>query len=368
MEEMKTPLNISADSSWLSDLEMVDEYILSDKDCNLNLSMLDADEEQDFLSHDVASVFAFEEHRESLRQCLNTECISTTMSETFTDETSFESFDNFDFDFEKPTKQMKTIDHSATSLSSYQLPQILSFDNPNPTEFYGYGYDLKQKETVTSASRGNTNFSTQNSKGSSKTSRAKRSPADINDHIMAERKRREKLSQSFIALAALIPDLKKMDKASILAETIKYVKELKERLDILEKKAKNPQADQWTVSPCPFKPEVYNDKHCSSSDESTDTESAIDGTATESLFKMEARVLEQHILIRIHCQKHKGLLVNIIAVIQSFELFVVNNSVLAFGDSILDITIIAEIGEGYNLTIKELVDNLRIAALKFMSA
>lgn len=65
-----------------------------------------------------------------------------------------------------------------------------------------------------------------------------------------------------------------MDKASILAETIKYVKELKERLDILEKKAKNPQADQWTVSPCPFKPEVYNDKHCSSSDESTDTESA----------------------------------------------------------------------------------------------
>lgn len=69
----------------------------------------------------------------------------------------------------------------------------------------------------------------------------------------------------------------------------------------------------------------------------------IDGTATESLFKMEARVLEQHILIRIHCQKHKGLLVNIIAVIQSFELFVVNNSVLAFGDSILDITIIAEV-------------------------
>lgn len=188
----------------------MDEYILSDKDCNLNLSMLDADEEQDFLSHDVASVFAFEEHRQSLRQCLNTECISTTMSETFTDETSFESFDNFDFDFEKPTKQMKTIDHSATSLSSYQLPQILSFDNPNPTEFYGYGYDLKQKETVTLASRGNTNFSTQNSKGSSKTSRAKRSPADINDHIMAERKRREKLSQSFIALAALIPDLKKV--------------------------------------------------------------------------------------------------------------------------------------------------------------
>ncbi|CAK8562589.1 unnamed protein product [Lathyrus sativus] len=367
MEEMKTPINISADSSWLSDLEMVDEYILYDKDRNLNSNsnLLDLDEEEEFLSHDIASVFAFEEHRESLQQCLNTECISTTLSETFTDETSFESFDNFDFDFEKPTKQMKTIDHSATSLSSYHLPPILSFDNPNPTEFYRY--DLKQTETVTK-SLGNTNFLTQNSKGSSKTSRAKRSPADIKDHIMAERKRREKLSQSFIALAALIPDLKKMDKASILAETIKYVKELKERLEILETKGKKPKADQSTVTPSPIKPEVYNNKHCSSSDESTETETAVEGTSTESLFKMEARVLEQHMLIRIHCQKHKGFLVKIIAEIQSFELFVVNNSVLAFGDSILDITIIAEIGEGYNLTIKELVHNLRMAALKFMSA
>jgi len=68
---------------------------------------------------------------------------------------------------------------------------------------------------------------------------------------------------------------------------------------------------------------------------------------------------------------------------------------MAFGDSIVDITIIAEvkdilftsmkmllelffiisflliivqIGEGYNLTIKELVQNLLMAALKFMSS
>ncbi|KAL5064147.1 hypothetical protein RYX36_025884 [Vicia faba] len=346
---------------------MVDEYILLDKDCNLksNSNFLDLDEEQEFLSHDIASVFAFEEQRETMRQCLDTECISTTLTETFTDETSFESFDNFDFDFGKPTKQMKTIDYSdndnITEKKIYPLPQILSFDNPNPTEFCEY--NQKQNETVTSASLESRKFSAQNSKESSKASRARRSPAHIKDHIMAERKRREKLSQSFIALAALIPDLKKMDKATILSGTIKYVKELKERLESLEEKRKKPKAYQSTVTP--IKPDV---EHYSSSEESTETESAADGTSTESFFKMEAKVSEQHMLIRIHCQKHNGLLVKIISEIQCFELFVVNNSVLAFGDSILDITIIAEIGEGYNLTIKELVHNLRLAALKFISA
>ncbi|XP_058734880.1 transcription factor NAI1-like [Vicia villosa] len=369
---METQMNISADSSWLSDLEMVDE----DCNLNLNLNLLEGNDEEEFLSHDIASVFAFEEQRENLQQCLNTECISTTLSETFTEETSFESLDNFDFDFEKPNKQMKILDQSendnitdnfslksATSQSSYQLPQILSFENPNPAEFYGY--DQNQKETVTSESLGNRNFPSQKSKGYSKASRDRRSPAHKKDHIMAERKRREMLSQSFIALAALIPDLKKMDKASILAETIKYVKELQERLKILEQKEKNPKADQSTVTP--IKPKVNNDEHYSSTDESTETESAADGSPTESLFKVEAKVSEQHMLIRIHCQKHNGLLVKIISKIQSFELFVVNNSVLAFGDSILDITIIAEIGEGYNLTVKELVHNIRMAALKFMS-
>jgi hypothetical protein len=61
------------------------------------------------------------------------------------------------------------------------------------------------------------NVSTQIPKGSSKnqnletkTSQTKRSRAHGHDHIMAERKRREKLSQSFIALAALVPNLKKV--------------------------------------------------------------------------------------------------------------------------------------------------------------
>ncbi|CAJ2635207.1 unnamed protein product [Trifolium pratense] len=379
MEEINnTPMNVAADSNWLSDLEMVDEYILFDEDCNLNL--LDANQEQ-FLSHDIAS--AFEEQRQTLQQCLTTEFISTTMSKIFTDETSFESFD--DFDFEKLAKELKTIDQSnnaenfspqfSASTPSIQSPQILSFDNPNPTEFYSF--DQTQNEMVTSLSLpelGNIQFSTQISKASSKnqnletkTSQSKRPRAHGLDHIMAERKRRENLSKSFIALAALVPGLKKMDKASILADTIKYLKELKERLAVLEEPGKKTNEDQSMV--VTTKPDVCSDQHYSSSHENTETESAADGIATgQSLFKVEAKVKGKDMLIRIHCQKYDGLLVKIITEIQSYQLSVVNNSVLAFGDSILDITIIAEIGEGYNLSIKGLVKHLSIAALEFMSS
>ncbi|KAI6695019.1 hypothetical protein NL676_022729 [Syzygium grande] len=45
------------------------------------------------------------------------------------------------------------------------------------------------------------------------------------EHLISERKRREKLRQSFIALSAIIPGLTKMDKASILGDAIKYVKQ-----------------------------------------------------------------------------------------------------------------------------------------------
>ncbi|KAF7843064.1 nicotiana tabacum ORF protein [Senna tora] len=49
-----------------------------------------------------------------------------------------------------------------------------------------------------------------------------------------EWKRREKLSQRFIALSALVPGLKKMDKASVLGDAIKYLKQLQEKVKSLE--------------------------------------------------------------------------------------------------------------------------------------
>ncbi|WVZ86698.1 hypothetical protein U9M48_033445 [Paspalum notatum var. saurae] len=57
----------------------------------------------------------------------------------------------------------------------------------------------------------------------------------IKNHVMSERKRRKKLKEMFLILKSMVPSIhKKVDKASILAETIAYVKELQGRVQELE--------------------------------------------------------------------------------------------------------------------------------------
>ncbi|RHN53877.1 putative transcription factor bHLH family [Medicago truncatula] len=156
---------------------------------------------------------------------------------------------------------------------------------------------------------------------------------------MAERKRREKLSQCLITLAALIPGLKKMDKASVIGDAIKHVKELQERLRVLEEQNKN--------SPIEFVVTLNKPKlnYESWSDDGSKAASANN----ETLPHVEAKILGKDVLIRIQCQKQKSFLLNILVEIQQLHLFVVNNNVLAVGDSIHDITIIAQVKKNFNL-------------------
>lgn len=54
------------------------------------------------------------------------------------------------------------------------------------------------------------------------------------NHVEAERQRREKLNHRFYALRAVVPNVSRMDKASLLSDAVSYINQLKVKIEELE--------------------------------------------------------------------------------------------------------------------------------------
>ncbi|KAL1340382.1 transcription factor bHLH25 [Arachis hypogaea] len=195
-----------------------------------------------------------------------------------------------------------------------------------------------------------------NNNNNKRTTKKARNSIEALDHIMSERKRRQQMAEKFIALAAAIPGLKKIDKASILQEAINYVKELQERIALLEKETNN--KEQLIVKNLQF--------YCSSLPCDKNNNNNNIGGNEMVLPEVEARLLEKELLIRIHCEKRNGIMLELLAFLENNNLSLACSSFLPFGNSTLNVIIIALMNEEFNLTLKDLVKTLREYLLKFM--
>ncbi|KAG4175832.1 hypothetical protein ERO13_A11G209900v2 [Gossypium hirsutum] len=259
-------------------------------------------------------------------------------------------------DFRRPMKQLKTTsstwksscitDNIPPKAASSSSSHIISFDNSNSSQpdisqqYCGLDRDLKRKNEV-----------------SKRVGSSTRAPLYAQDHVIAERKRREKLSQRFISLSALIPGLKKNDKASVLGDAIKYLKQLQERVGTLENQVATKTMESVIIV---RKTQIYSDDETSSCGENFESQS------NNPFPEIEARVSEKDVLIRIHCEKNKGCIPNIINEVEKLHLCVLNTNVLPFGQGTLDITIVAQMEADFSMTVKDLVKSLRLALLNFM--
>ncbi|KAJ4966860.1 hypothetical protein NE237_018709 [Protea cynaroides] len=339
---------------WLSDLGMEDPAFIHQ--CQMNsFDELTSQQMVAALGDDFHSSFSSESY--SSYPTLNQTSSRTSMEE-------------------RPTKQLKTnnswnscnttADHISTPEASSSPPNILSFGgSASPTnqthQFYGNLIaTVKPKDEAMIFPQDS--YRTQNlgSKTGQEIKRvllpSNRSNSHSQDHIIAERKRREKLNQRFIALSAIVPGLKKMDKASVLGDAIKYMQHLQGRVKILEEQAMKKTTESVVVIK---KSQISSDDESSSSGENFNSDDA-------ALPEIEARVSEKNVLIRIHCEKQKGIIVKTLAEMEKLQLCVINTSAIPFGDTALDITLVAQMEDDFSMKVKDLVKHLYTTFRQFM--
>ncbi|GAB4838382.1 hypothetical protein Ancab_027918 [Ancistrocladus abbreviatus] len=275
---------------------------------------------------------------------------------------------------ERPSKQpkMDSVNSQKTGhiLNSQDpVSNFFSFSNSNYLNQTGSFFKAKDEtiSTITfqsdiSGSQGS--FGTESqvfkaSQGAKRISPTTPRLPQAQDHIIAERKRREKLSQRFIALSAVVPGLKKMDKASVLGDAIKYLKQLQERVKTLEEQTRNK-----TVESVVF---VKRSQLSADDDDDPPKEENFSGSHVgDPLPKIEARFSEKNVLIRIHCEKKNGVFEKAIAEVENLHLTVSNSSSMTFGSSALDITIISQMDAEFCMPAKDLVKHIHQALKPFI--
>ncbi|CAF2067310.1 hypothetical protein Bca4012_086307 [Brassica carinata] len=252
--------------------------------------------------------------------------------------------------------------NSKTYLHHQPSSRILSFENASPNGMdHGYAPTYLNSIMNPKAEDGeppNRMNEPINRKGTKRAQPLYRNQTNAQDHIMAERKRREKLTQRFVALSALVPGLKKMDKASVLGDALKHIKYLQERVGELEEQKREKRLESVVLV---NKSKLILDDNNQSSSSSC----CEDGSSGLELPEIEVRFSDNDVLIKILCEKQKGHVAKIMAEIEKFNFSITNSSVLPFGPT-LDITIIAKKENDFDMTLMDVVKSLRSALSKFL--
>lgn len=165
------------------------------------------------------------------------------------------------------------------------------------------------------------------------------------DHILAERRRRQKITQHLIALSALLPDLKKMDKSSVLGEAIKHIKQLQERVKTLEEDHARKMVES-VVFVKKSQVALEDDDLSSSGDNVNEVPPKIKNYQDEDHFSgIDVRVWKNDLLLRLQCDRQEAILPKILSALEKHRLLISTVHATPFGGKTFDITIIAQMDE-----------------------
>eukprot|EP00249_Psilotum_nudum_P023585 c28930_g1_i1 orf=886-3339(+) len=185
------------------------------------------------------------------------------------------------------------------------------------------------------------------------------------NHVEAERQRREKLNQRFYSLRSVVPNVSKMDKASLLADAVSYIKDLRGRLLELEAEKKDllvrldsgkkAMSSRSTKMPCPdhAEPSIWSSIIDQSSCTTVDAKSISSGACPHYSVKVQF-LLGREAMIRVESSRENYPVARVMVTLQELQLEVHHASVSTIQDMVLQ-TIIVNIGGSNFITEEQLM-------------
>ncbi|CAK9263271.1 unnamed protein product [Sphagnum jensenii] len=190
------------------------------------------------------------------------------------------------------------------------------------------------------------------------------------NHVQAERQRREKLNQRFYALRAVVPNVSKMDKASLLDDAKTYIQDLQRKLEETESQIMELQNDARGSSNKPLELPVpiitltttnSSEKGLQSNLKMSTKATAAPPPLREFLLEekptVHVQIMGQEVVIQLSCSKDIYTIANVILALQDLDLEVQHSNTSAVENTILHVLIV-KMKMAELLTKEQLVNSL----------
>nr|WFD53488.1 MYC2 transcription factor [Ginkgo biloba] len=165
------------------------------------------------------------------------------------------------------------------------------------------------------------------------------------NHVEAERQRREKLNQKFYELRAVVPNVSKMDKASLLGDAVTYITDLRSKQQELES-----ERDELHAQLNATKKELLtNTTKFATKDPMECSNMDIKGFELGKFpsLELEIRVLGREAMIKTQSTKQNHPVARLMLALQELDLEVLHASVSTVKESLMIQTVIVKMNRNF---------------------